>query len=67
MTLRDKLMIYVYRKMNELELDKDTLTKMKYQRVMDSLDYYELMRADIRVQCWNEFLKDIYNIVINGK
>lgn len=49
MTLRDKLMIYIYRKMNELELDKNTLTEMKHQRVLDILDYYELMRADIRV------------------
>ena len=53
--------------MNELEDDKRTVhTQIRYQP-MDSLDMYEVMRAEIRIDTWNEFIKELFNIVLNCK
>lgn len=67
MSLRDKLIIYIYHKMNLVEKEKEILNANRYKGTYDSLDMYEIMRSDIRLQCWDEFLKDLYNVVINCK
>lgn len=67
MRLRDALIIYTYRKMNEIEQDKEVLNSSRYKGAFDSLDMYELMRADIRLQCWKEFIDDLYKIILNWK
>lgn len=67
MTLKDKLMIYVYNKGNQLEEEeKDLKTNLRLS-VLDNLDHYEILLQRIRIQAWNEFIKDLYNIVINCK
>lgn len=67
MTVRDKLMIYIYRKMNDLENEKETVRQQVRFQPMDSLDMYEVMRADIRINAWNEFIRDLFDIVLNCK
>jgi len=67
MTLRDKLMIYIYRKMNELEEEKESIRNQLRYQPMDSLDMYELMRNDVRISAWNEFIRDLFDIVFNCK
>lgn len=58
MTLKDKLIIYCYHKSNELENEKECLRRQRRFETMDSLDIYENMRADIRVDAFNEFIND---------
>lgn len=67
MTLRDKLMIYIYRKMSELENEKDSVRHQLRFQPMDSLDMYELMRNDVRISAWNEFISELFNIIFNCK
>lgn len=67
MTVRDKLMIYIYRKMNDLENEKETVRQQVRFQPMDSLDMYEVMRADIRINAWNEFMHELFEIVLNCK
>lgn len=67
MTLKDKLMIYVYNKGNQLEEEEKDLKTSLRLSVLDNLDHYEILLQRIRIQAWNEFIKDLYNIVINCK
>lgn len=67
MTLKEKLIIYVYHKTNQMEQDKEILNANRRKGTFDSLDMYELMRSDIRIQCWDEFLRDFYSIIFNCK
>lgn len=67
MTLKDKLMIYIYRKTNELEDDRNQLrSQLRYQPV-DSLDLYEIMRDDVRISAWKEFIDELFKVIINCK
>ncbi len=67
MSLRDKLMIYIYNKNNVLELESEALREQTRFQPMDSLDHYEVMRDKIRISAWKEFLDDLYAILINCK
>lgn len=67
MTLKDKLIIYVYNKGNQLEEEEKDLKTSLRLSVLDNLDHYEILLQRIRIQAWNEFIKDLYNIVINCK
>lgn len=67
MILRDKLIVYIYRKQNELELEKESLRFQVRSTPMDSLDMYEAMRSDVRISAWNEFISELFNIIINCK
>ena len=67
MTIKDKLMIYIYRKMNELEQEEKSLLIQTRCTPMDSLDHFEMMNAKIRISAWNEFVNDLFKIVLNCK
>lgn len=67
MTVKDKLMIYVYRKSCELEESKKELDYQRKFRPCDSLDLYEIMRQDIEIECYNQIVNDLYSIVLNCK
>lgn len=67
MTFKDKLMIYIYNKSNELENEKRAITEQRRYMPMDSLDIYELMRADIRNEAFNEFVNEVFSLIINCK
>ena len=67
MTLKDKLIIYVYNKNNQLENESETLRNATRIQAMDSLDHYEVMRDKIRINAWKEFLDELYAIIINCK
>ena len=67
MTVKDKLMIYVYRKGCELEERKKEISYHRKYQPCDSLDLYEIMRQNIEIECFNEILDDIYRIVLNCK
>lgn len=67
MTLKDKLMIFIYRKMNQLENEREQLRfQLRYQP-LDSLDLYELMREDVRLSAWKEFVEELFTIIMNCK
>lgn len=67
MTLKDKLMIYIYRKTNQLEDERNQLrSQLRYQPV-DSLDLYEIMRDDVRISAWKEFIDELFTVIINCK
>lgn len=67
MTLRDKMVIYIYNKGNELEQEEKDLKTSLRLSALDNLDHYEILLHRIRIQAWNEFIKDLYQIVINCK
>ena len=67
MTLKDKLMIYVYRKGNQIEQEEKDLKTSLRMSALDNLDHYEILLHRIRIQAWNEFINDLYQIVINCK
>lgn len=64
MTLKDKIILYVYNKGNELENEKDELKAQRRYQIMDSLDIYENMLAEIRVNAFNEFVQDLFKIIM---
>ena len=67
MTLRDKMVIYIYNKGNELEQEEKDLKTSLRMSALDNLDHYEILLHRIRIQAWNEFINDLYRIVINCK
>lgn len=64
MKLIDKLIVYTYNKMCELENEKEEMRRQIRRQPLDSLDLYEILRQDIRLECWNEFINDLYRIII---
>ncbi len=67
MTIKDKILIYIYRKISLLENEKEQLRHQLMYQKLDSLDMYEIMRDDIRINAWNEFIDELFTIVINCK
>lgn len=67
MTVKDKLMIYCYRKINDLEQRKRDLDYSKRFSPSDSLDLYELMREDVAIQTAEHIFDEIFRIVLNCK
>ena len=67
MNLRDKLMIYIYTKGTKIEQEEDDLKTSLRLSALDNLDHYEILLHRIRIQAFNEFLTDLYNILINCK
>lgn len=64
MTFKDKILVYLYNKSCELESEKKDMDYNRRYRPMDSLDMYEIMRSDIRIQSWNEFVDELMKIVL---
>lgn len=64
MTFKDKIIIYLYNKGNELEVEKESVKNQRRYEVMDSLDLYENMRADIRIEALNEIIRDLIRILV---
>lgn len=63
MTLKDKLIVYCYNKLNSLEYEQTVLREQRRYHTMDSLDMYENMRAQIRIDTFNEFIKEILSLM----
>ncbi len=64
MTLKDKLIIYVHNKGTQLENEKNDLKFQRQFMSMDSLDIFENMRADIRIDAFNEFVQELFKIIM---
>ena len=62
MTLKDKLLIYVNRKLNETEFLKQNC-EMNFKNSKDSLEMYEKLREEIKIECLEEIINDIFKIV----
>lgn len=65
MGIKDKLIIYIYNKGNELEQEEKDLKTSLRMSALDNLDHYEILLHRIRIQAWNEFVEDLYRIVLN--
>lgn len=63
MLLRDRLLVYLVRKMNQIEADRKELRLTLRSRPMDSLDIYENLRMEIYLEAWDEFTNDLYRII----
>ena len=66
MTIKDKLLIYINRKMNETEFLKNNC-KENFKNSNDSLEMYEKLREEIRIECLEEIINDIFKIVFYCK
>lgn len=67
MTIKDKMLVYIYRKTCEIEQEEKDLKLTLRLSALDNLDHYEILLHRIRLQSWNEFIDDLYKIVINCK
>ena len=67
MTTKDRIILYVYNKSNKLESEKEDIRNTLRYKPIDSLDMYEIMREDIKLQCWNEFLDELVALVVHCK
>lgn len=67
MSIKDKLMIYIYRKSCFYEEQKKDLLYRRQHYPIDSLDMYEIMRQDIEIECYENLLVELYQIVLNCK
>lgn len=63
MKLRDRLLIYLVRKIDQIENDRKELRLNLRSRPMDSLDVYENLRMEIYLEAWDEFTNDLYCII----
>lgn len=63
MKLRDRLLIYLVRKIDQIENDRKELRLNLRSRPMDSLDVYENLRMEIYLEAWDEFTNDLYRII----
>lgn len=66
MTLKDRLIIYIAKKNDLLEFEKENLI-IRMRHPLDSLDLYEIALEKIRLQAWKDFIDDIYKIIIGSK
>ena len=64
MNLRDKLFIYIHTKGTKIEQEEDDLKTCLRLSALDNLDHYEILLHRIRLQAWNEFLTDLYNVIL---
>lgn len=67
MRLRDNLIIWLQRRSNELELERNQLKYQRQFEVMDPLDIYEMIRAEIRIDAWNKFVSELLRIILHTK
>ena len=65
MSLKDKLIVYIYNKTNQLEQERSELKYSLRHRPTDELDLYEILVDRIRVEVWDEYIRDLYNIVFH--
>ena len=63
--LKDKLIIYTYHKINELDEEKEELRRILRREPLDGFDLYEIVRQEIRLETWREFISDLYRIITN--
>ena len=62
-SLKDKLTIYIYNKMNKLDEERREINYQLRSRPADDLDMFEILREKIRLEVWDEYVRDLYNIV----
>lgn len=63
MSLKYKLTIYIYNKQNKLDEERRELNYRLHSRPVDDLDLFEILRDKMRVEIWDEYIRDLYNIV----
>lgn len=64
MGIKDKIIVYIYNKGNQLEYEREALKHQRRYETMDAFDIYENMRADIRNEAWNEFVNELFRIIM---
>lgn len=67
MKIKDKLILWVYEKTTQIENEKAILLEQRRFQAMDSLDMYENLRAEIRLNAWNEFIGELFKILLHCK
>lgn len=67
MTIKDKIMIWIYNKNCQIENDTELLNVQVRHYPMDSLDHYEVMRKKIELSVWKSFLDELFNIIVRCK
>lgn len=67
MSIKDKLMMYIYKKSCIYEQQKKDMDYRRKYYPMDSLDMYETMRQDIEIECYENLLSELYQLVLNCK
>lgn len=63
MTLKDKLLVYIYNKCDRLDDDYRQLELNTRYRKMDECDHLEFIIAKVRRDSFNEFYLDLLNIL----
>ena len=64
MNIKDKIIIYLYNKSSQFEVEKRQIDEIRRYKPLDSLDYYEILRSEIKIEYWNEFIDDLMRLII---
>lgn len=64
MDIKSKIIVYLYNKANKMEIEKQEINEIRRYRPLDSIDYYEILRSDIKIECWNEFINELMRLII---
>ena len=67
MTIKDNIMLYVIRKSNEIETEGRQIQEQVRRQPMDNLDHYEVLLHKINLDAWQEFMQDLYRMILNLK
>ena len=63
MTFKDTLLIYLYKKSERLENEREQLRLNTMYRSMDELDHMEQIISKVRADMFKEFVVDIMRIM----
>ena len=64
MNIKDKIIIYLYNKSSQFKVEKRQIDEIRRYKPLDSLDYYEILRSEIKIEYWNEFIDDLMRLII---
>ena len=67
MTVKDKIVIWIYNKGEEIDRELEEIQIQAKYMPLDSLDHFELMNAKIRLSAWKEFLNELFKIIFYCK
>lgn len=65
MTIRDKMLAYVSTKLNRLELERDAIRRNMQMKPLDGFDMYEMMRSEVRIEAWDEFIHELLALLMS--
>ena len=64
MDIKDKIIVYIYNKSNQLENEMADLQRQLHYQPLDNFDIFENMQSRIRIEAFNEFVSELFKILM---